>query len=222
MRVYRNKNNRSIKSSEQYTTGVKNFAVPYDLINLDSDMEQADFDRLVDFCNKYLSDSGVAAHVVATRHYENELNVFYDIDNLATTSHIDVNIAISDAVGEFFNSRNIRESGFQASTKARRTRYIKASSMSADIIPELLTGSADAYIQEWSKQYKGTPETSWDNIFDNVLFDFTLYAEDEASADEEGITFADGLELGLYTDDDIFTEFEQFVMFKDLEDYDVR
>lgn len=97
-----------------------------------------------------------------------------------------------------------------------------STSQSADIIPELLTGSADAYIQEWSKQYKGTPETSWDNIFDNVLFDFTLYAEDEASADEEGITFADGLELGLYTDDDIFNEFEQFVMFKDLEDYDVR
>lgn len=119
--------------------------------------------------------------------------------------------------------KNKNKRSIKSSTKAPRKGYVKCSnSQSADIIPELLIGSADAYIQEWSKQYKGTPETSWDNIFDNVLFDFTLYAEDEASADDEGITFADGLELGLYTDDDIFTEFEQFVMFKDLEDYDVR
>lgn len=119
---------------------------------------------------------------------------------------------------KFINHKSIKTS---KNLSCRRS-YIKANSMFSDIIPELLTGSADAYTQEWSNQYKGDPDTSWDNIFDNVLFDFTLYAEDEASADETGLTLLDRVEQGIATDDDIFSEFEEFIMVRDLTDYDVR
>lgn len=119
---------------------------------------------------------------------------------------------------KFMNRKSIKTS---KSLSCRRS-YIKANSNFSDIIPELLTGSADAYIQEWSDRYSGDPDTSWDNIFDNVLFDFTLYAEDEASANENGLTLLDRVEQGIATDDDIFNEFDQFIMFRDLNDYDVR
>jgi hypothetical protein len=70
-------------------------------------------------------------------------------------------------------------------------------------------------IKEWSETYDGTPNTSWDNIFDNVLDDFKRYADDEAS----GNILDDFIE-GDFDEYDMLTEFYQFIMFRDMNDYD--
>ena len=89
-------------------------------------------------------------------------------------------------------------------------------------IEDAVAGVAQYYIDEWSNQYKGEPDTSWENIFDNVLFDFLLYCDDEASGNEEGYTLSEMWELNMLDDDAICYEFEQFVDGRDLEQYDVR
>lgn len=88
-------------------------------------------------------------------------------------------------------------------------------------IEDAIAGVAQYYIDEWSKQYRGEPDTSWDTIFDNVLFDFLLYCDDEANGNEEGRSLSDMWELGMLDDDAICYEFEQFVEGLDLEQYDV-
>ena len=75
--------------------------------------------------------------------------------------------------------------------------------------------SKDAYIQRWSEEYEGTPATSWDNIFDNVLEEFTRYADDEASG-----FILEKFENGEYTAEDMDNEFEQYIMWLDLNEYD--
>ena len=45
-------------NNEEYTDGVVNFSVPYQITNLDEyDREQ--FDSLIDWCNDYLSGYGL-------------------------------------------------------------------------------------------------------------------------------------------------------------------
>lgn len=90
-----------LNESEEYTDGIVNFSVPYDVTNLDEyDREQ--FDSLIDWCNDYLSEEGLDAYVQTTRHYQNELSVFYEIEDLETTTHSEVNTVISSAIGDFF------------------------------------------------------------------------------------------------------------------------
>ena len=98
---------------------------------------------------------------------------------------------------------------------APRRRAIKANMFGSPY--EDIERSKDAFIQEWSNEYTGTPTTSWDYIFEGALEEFTRYADDEASGFIEQ-KFYDG-EL---TTEDMLGEFEQFVMWRDLADYDVE
>lgn len=94
----------STKSTD-FSDGVVNYSVPYHVANLDEyDREQ--FNSLTDWCNDYLSEYGLDAHITAIRHYRNELSVFYNIENLETTAHTDVMYAISCAADEFFTSED--------------------------------------------------------------------------------------------------------------------
>ena len=91
--------------STDFSDGVVNYSVPYHLTNLDEyDREQ--FDSLIDWCNDYLSEYGLDAHITATRHYRNELSVFYSIEDLETTTHTDVMYAINSAIDDFFVSED--------------------------------------------------------------------------------------------------------------------
>ena len=91
--------------TNSYSDGVVNFSVPYDVTNLDEyDREQ--FDSLIDWCNDYLSECGLDAYITTTRHYQNELSLFYEIEDLDTTTHYDVNSTICSAVEDFFINEN--------------------------------------------------------------------------------------------------------------------
>ena len=96
---------------------------------------------------------------------------------------------------------------------APRRRSVKASTYGDAF--ETIERSKDAYIQRWSEEYEGTPATSWDNIFDNVLEEFTRYADDETSG-----FILEKFENGEYTADDMDNEFEQYIMWLDLNEYD--
>lgn len=96
---------------------------------------------------------------------------------------------------------------------APRRRSVKASTYGDAF--ETIERSKDAYIQRWSEEYEGTPATSWDNIFDNVLEEFTRYADDESSG-----FILEKFENGEYTADDMDNEFEQYTMWLDLNEYD--
>lgn len=113
--------------------------------------------------------------------------------------------------------RYLRKAINASNKPAPRRKSIKAANI-GDVNPyEYIELSRDAYIQRWANEYEGKPSTDWDNIFDNVLEDFKLYANDEASGFIE-----DKFREGEYTEDDMDSEFEQFIMFHDLNDYDVR
>lgn len=91
--------------ANSYSDGVVNFSVPYNVTNLDEyDREQ--FDSLIDWCNDYLSECGLDAYITTTRHYQNELSIFYEIEDLDTTTHYDVNNTICSAVEDFFTNEN--------------------------------------------------------------------------------------------------------------------
>jgi len=94
----------NLNESDDWADGVVNLTVPH-LFEYD----QADLGRLVDWCNDYLSQYGLDAYVQTTRTYNNELSVFYEIEDLDTTTHREVNDTISQAVGDFF-SDNTNES----------------------------------------------------------------------------------------------------------------
>lgn len=107
-----------------------------------------------------------------------------------------------------------RRKPVKASNKpAPRKRAIKASTYGDAF--ETIERNKDAYIQHWSELYEGTPATSWDNIFDNVLEEFTRYADDDASG-----FILEKFENGEYTADDMDNEFEQYIMWLDLDEYD--
>ena len=112
-------------------------------------------------------------------------------------------------------SRRNKRSIKATNRPAPRRRAIKATMYGAPY--EDIERSKDAYIQKWSNEYTGEPATSWDSIFDKVLTEFTLYADDEASGFIEQ-KFYDG-EL---TSEDMIDEFDQFIFWLDLSDYDVE
>lgn len=85
--------------------------------------------------------------------------------------------------------------------------------------------SKSAYIDEWQRDYTGTPNTSWDNIFDNVLNEFTLYCGDEVSAEQDergnyGDTLEEQYDDGRIDSEDIEREFDHWIVFVDLNEYD--
>ena len=77
-----------------------------------------------------------------------------------------------------------------------------------------------AYIDRWSNDYEGTPKSSWDQIFDAVESEFEAYADDEASSDETGRTLVNRFEDGDIDDDGMDSEFDMWVEWLDLNDYD--
>lgn len=82
--------------------------------------------------------------------------------------------------------------------------------------------NADVFIDQWSKEYTDEPETSWDDIFGRVLDEFMRYADDEASANEEGYTIQERRDLNMLDDYDIRNEFNEFVRWLDLSDFDTE
>ena len=85
--------------------------------------------------------------------------------------------------------------------------------------------SKDAFIQEWQNDYTGTPKTSWDNIFENLVNDFELYADDEASSHYEeggfyGPTIQERWGAGEISSEEVMWEFDEWLMGLDLSDYD--
>jgi hypothetical protein len=92
-------------------------------------------------------------------------------------------------------------------------RYIRAT---VDGNPyEIIELNKDAYIQDWENNYEGYPGTSWENIWNNVLEDFKAYADDEFSGFLE-LQF----EQGKLSADDMCSEFDDFIQFRDLSIYD--
>lgn len=87
-------------------------------------------------------------------------------------------------------------------------------------ITEILNNNREAFIQQFEENYTGEPETNWNNIFDNLIAEFESYAEDEASADENGNTIQANYEQGNFDEIDINNSFDNFIMFLDIKEYD--
>ena len=117
----------------------------------------------------------------------------------------------------------LKKAGVTAACSGKK-KSVKASYPN-DMLETVLRNK-DAYIQRWQEDYEGEPKTSWDNIFDTVVEDFTLFCDDEASADLDkstgwfGDTLATKFADGEITADDINAEFESFIRFLDLNEYD--
>lgn len=107
----------------------------------------------------------------------------------------------------------LKKAGVQASARSRK-RPIKAAAFGHDPWSQIEYSKPDI-IAEWQKDYTGEPATSWDEIFDAVLEDFKLYADDEASGN-----ILDEFIEGDFDEIDMYNEFMNFVLFKDLTDYD--
>ena len=82
-------------------------------------------------------------------------------------------------------------------------------------------GEKDTIIDEWSSEYDGEPSTSWNTIFDNVVNDFELYCDDEASAYGEDRTLKEKFDAGVLSERDMLTEFYDWIRWIDLADYDI-
>ena len=61
-----------------------------------------------------------------------------------------------------------------------------------------------------------TPRTSWDNVLDNLIETFKLYCGDEASEFMAERFMNDSISIN-----DIMAEFEMWVLWADMEDFDV-
>ena len=87
-------------------------------------------------------------------------------------------------------------------------------------ITEILNNNREAFIQHLEENYNGEPETNWNNIFNNIIVEFESFAEDEASADENGKTIQTNYEQGDFDEIDISNSFDNFIMFLDIKEYD--
>lgn len=105
------------------------------------------------------------------------------------------------------------EYSVKSSTRSRK-RSIKAAAYGHNPWEQIELSKPDI-IAQWQSESEGEPDTSWDNIFENALEDFKLYADDEASGN-----ILDEFIEGDFDEIDMYNEFEQFMMWKDLADYD--
>ena len=83
---------------------------------------------------------------------------------------------------------------------------------------ETIKQNKDHYIQRLSKDWEGTPKSSWEDIFENVFDEFTRYADDEVSD-----FILDKFDNGEITADDVDAEFDNFLTFwiDDINEYDI-
>jgi hypothetical protein len=122
--------------------------------------------------------------------------------------------AVVTFIRDYWKDRGFDLTGGVASSTRTTKRPIKAAAEGHDPW-SLIEQDRAKVIKEWSETYDGTPNTSWDNIFDNVLEDFKRYADDEAS----GNILDDFIESN-FDEYDMLTEFYQFIMLRDMNDYD--
>lgn len=118
----------------------------------------------------------------------------------------------------------IAKGSIKASKRLNSKKFIKAST-EAGMLEDIYINK-DAYINEWQRDYNGTPATSWDNIFEQVVHDFSLYADDEASAHVEdggtyGPTIKERYDSGEIDAETVMYEFDEWANWLDLNDYDV-
>lgn len=169
------------------------------------------------------------------RVYDSDMNLIEE----DTISMSGCKQAVINKIDDLISTIDLKSNGIGSSMKIRKNRVtankrrsvksacgkkaIKATyddGMYSDI--EL---SKDAYIDEWQRDYSGTPNTSWDNIFDNVLNEFTLYCGDEASAYvDDYYNYSDPLEI-MYADgqvdaEEVAHEFDQWLMWRDISEFD--
>ena len=94
-------------------------------------------------------------------------------------------------------------------------RYIKSNDVPKYDLSTLLSRAKTSFISMFKREYDGLPNTSWDNIYDNLVAEYLSYAEDEAS-DFIGDKYKSG-EVAVH---EILDDFEQFILFKDINEYD--
>ena len=133
--------------------------------------------------------------------------------NIVERQRVDYNALRNSWYRDTIPDEDYVEYSVRSSTTAEK-RPIKAAAEGHDPW-SLIEQDREKVIKEWSETYDGTPTTSWDNIFDNVLEDFKRYADDEAS----GNILDDFIESD-FDEYDMLTEFYQFIMVRDMNDYD--
>lgn len=106
---------------------------------------------------------------------------------------------------------------FRASTRSRR---MSITATTDEFMLSEVIGEKETIIDEWRNTYDGEPSTSWDEIFDNVVNDFELYCDDEASSYGEDRTLKEKFDAGVLSESDMLTEFYDFIRFIDVSDYD--
>ena len=116
----------------------------------------------------------------------------------------------------------LKKAGVTAACSDKK-KSVKAAT-SGDMLEDIKI-SKDAYIQQWQKDYDGKPNTSWDNIFDNVVNEFELYCDDEASSHVEeggmyGKTIKERYDDGEIDAEDVENEFDEWTIWLDLNEYD--
>lgn len=132
-------------------------------------------------------------------------------------AYVAIDYQIVDENGELLNDDDnsviYAPDPVESSTRIRKTPVRAAA---YDHNPwEQIELSKPAFIAQWQSESEGEPDTSWDNIFENALEDFKLYADDEASGN-----ILDDFIDGDLDEIDMVNEFEQFIMWKDLAEYD--
>lgn len=156
-------------------------------------------------------------HYVA--YYDKETHTYSSVEKVPDYHRVEAryriknpneNIKLED-IKEYFSTKSV-------DAACGKKRNIKAALY--DNAYEDIEISRDAYIQQWQDEYEGEPSTSWDHIFDMILDDFVLYCGDEASTDETGKTIEEKYESGEYTSADVEDEFDNWIMWISLDDYD--
>lgn len=83
-------------------------------------------------------------------------------------------------------------------------------------VNEVLTANREKLMEILKDNYTGDPKTSWGNILDNVVDWFECYCGDETSE-----FLNEQFETGKIDTNELLWRFEQFVMFDDINEYDV-
>jgi len=83
-------------------------------------------------------------------------------------------------------------------------------------VNEVLTANREKLMEILRENFVGDPKTSWGNILDNVVDWFECYCCDEASE-----FLNEQFETGKIDTNELLWRFEQFVIFDDINEYDV-
>lgn len=114
--------------------------------------------------------------------------------------------------------RKFAKSQVMGNRKRCITKKTIKASISSDMMSDVLLNK-DYYIQRLESEFTGTPNTSWENIFNNLVAEFELYADDEVSSGDGG-TIKERYDAGIYDANDVDVEFDNFIMWLDANDYD--